>query len=301
MKQIFSALIIIISSFINYSIFGQSNFCASQNIHNQLLMNDTIINQKYLQAKNIMFNANNISNGLLANGIFNIPVVVHIIHTGDQIGTGTNPTDLQIQNYINTLNLGFSASFPGYPDTNNGGQNIKIQFQLAQRDSNCNLTNGIIRINASNDATYVSGGLGFNSYIGGISFNDIANKSFWNSNDYVNIWIVKSINGGQYAGFGFYPAVGSFFGDGVYIDYTDVIYSTDPYLIAHELGHFFDLRHTFEGSLGLTCPTNNNCLVDGDMVCDTDPSIVGINSNGCNSININPCTNSQYGSIINNY
>src|SRR6187399_1997474 len=38
-------------------------------------------------------------------------------------------------------------------------------------------------------------------------------------------------------------------------------------VILHELGHYFNLRHTWEGN---SCK-NENCLIDGDGVCDTPP------------------------------
>ena len=37
--------------------------------------------------------------------------------------------------------------------------------------------------------------------------------------------------------------------------------------LTHELGHFFNLRHTFVG-----CSTTSNCTTAGDRVCDTPPS-----------------------------
>ncbi|MCC7029337.1 MAG: hypothetical protein IT257_03455, partial [Chitinophagaceae bacterium] len=280
------------------NIMGQSHFCASDEIHTQLIMNDSIYMQKYMQAHNLMQQAN-YNNALLIGGIYYIPVVVHVIHTGDPIGTGNNPSDLQIQNYIDVLNQAFSATYPNYPDTNNGGQNIKIQFQLAQRDANCNLTNGINRINASNNANYVSDGVKWNLNDPGISHNDLATMAFWDNTKYINLWLVNNIYG-WIAGYAYYPVLGYSFGDGIVIESNDV-YSNNPYLVAHEFGHAFDLRHTHEGSSGAICPPNNSCLNDGDYVCDTDPTLENINNLGCSAANINPCTNSPYGNIVYNY
>ncbi len=47
-------------------------------------------------------------------------------------------------------------------------------------------------------------------------------------------------------------------------------------LVAHELGHFFNLKHTFEGS-GAELVDGSNCTVAGDGICDTpaDPYVPG--------------------------
>src|SRR5690606_28114945 len=37
-------------------------------------------------------------------------------------------------------------------------------------------------------------------------------------------------------------------------------------LLIHEIGHYLNLRHPFQGG----CP-NNDCLLQGDRVCDTPP------------------------------
>lgn len=46
--------------------------------------------------------------------------------------------------------------------------------------------------------------------------------------------------------------------------------------IAHEMGHFFNLLHTFEGS-GAELVDGTNCTTAGDLVCDTpaDPFVDG--------------------------
>ena len=50
----------------------------------------------------------------------------------------------------------------------------------------------------------------------------------------------------------------------------------------HEIGHYFNLLHTFEGGC-----KNDDCLHDGDRVCDTPPD------NDNNYYNSHPCTQGQ--------
>jgi hypothetical protein len=44
---------------------------------------------------------------------------------------------------------------------------------------------------------------------------------------------------------------------------------TNMTTFSHELGHYFDLFHTFERMFGLECVSGSNCDVAGDLVCDT--------------------------------
>ncbi|MBK9758967.1 MAG: hypothetical protein IPO90_03075 [Flavobacteriales bacterium] len=51
-------------------------------------------------------------------------------------------------------------------------------------------------------------------------------------------------------------------------------YMQSSSVLAHELGHAFNLYHTFEGDVnGTACPPNSNCGTDGDQVCDIPPHI----------------------------
>lgn len=50
--------------------------------------------------------------------------------------------------------------------------------------------------------------------------------------------------------------------DGVVIDH----YSVNNNVLTHETGHYLGLMHTFTGGC-----INNNCLLDGDYICDTPP------------------------------
>jgi len=55
------------------------------------------------------------------------------------------------------------------------------------------------------------------------------------------------------------------------------IASITPTVIAHELGHFFGLLHTFAGN-GAELVDGSNCKTEGDRICDTpaDPYIPGV-------------------------
>ncbi|MBK9120660.1 MAG: hypothetical protein IPM18_13835 [Phycisphaerales bacterium] len=52
-------------------------------------------------------------------------------------------------------------------------------------------------------------------------------------------------------------------------------------LLAHELGHYFDLYHTHETVWGAECPNGSNCTSAGDLLCDTpaDPFLSSENVN----------------------
>jgi hypothetical protein len=45
--------------------------------------------------------------------------------------------------------------------------------------------------------------------------------------------------------------------------------TNDNGILAHEMGHYFDLFHTHERAFGIECPDGSNCETAGDLVCDT--------------------------------
>lgn len=277
-------------------LYSQTQFCASTEVHNHLKNNDVKYFSKYNEAQQKMYQSLTSQKNINNTTVYTIPVVVHVVHTGEAIGTNNNPSDSQIQNYISMLNQAYSATFPNYPNTSSGGVDIGIQFVLAQRTPNCTSTNGINRINASSNSTYATYGVKWNYNDQGISHQDLANMAFWDNRDYLNLWLVNNITG-WIAGYSLYPVSGYSFSDGVVIESNNVSVP-NPYLVAHEFGHAFDLRHTFEGSYNGVCTSNNNCNTDGDMVCDTAPVIENYN---CDINENNVCTNTPIGMLSYNY
>ncbi|MCH2134613.1 MAG: hypothetical protein MK116_12790 [Phycisphaerales bacterium] len=74
------------------------------------------------------------------------------------------------------------------------------------------------------------------------------------------------------------------------LGYTDV-----RGVFAHEVGHWFDLFHTFETATGVECVARTNCLNTGDLLCDT-PASFGLQFTTC----VDPITcNRKPGSFCN--
>src|SRR5690606_8102098 len=91
--------------------------------------------------------------------IFTIPVVVHVLHTGEPVGTPVNPADEQVRaaiDYVNEIYSGTYASLT--PAGVNAAGDLGLRFALAKRDPDCNPTTGIDRVNMSSNADYVANG-----------------------------------------------------------------------------------------------------------------------------------------------
>ena len=92
---------------------------------------------------------NNITPSRDASQVFLIPMVVHVIHNGENEGTGTNTSDARILEQIDILNEDFNRA-----NTDRGqiptefadrAANIQFQFCLADIDPDGNATSGITR------------------------------------------------------------------------------------------------------------------------------------------------------------
>ena len=284
--------------------------CKTDVKHNTLYQNDMGYRQRFDANQAAIQNI--INSGVRTGGVYTIPVVVHVIHLGESEGTGTNISDAQIQSAIDNLT-------DAYRNTGYSGVDIEIEFQLAQRDPDCNSTTGINRINGSG----VTGG-GDNYGTLGITDNNettIKALSNWPNSDYYNIWIVSEIdnNGGGSGtqGYAYFPGAGSDV-DGAVILYNAFGYDPTGSLgynlksytnynatTIHELGHGLNLYNTFEGDDGDNdgavdqCPGNSNCATDGDLCCDTDPH--RRDDSDCSGTISNTCHGVSSSTVYNNF
>lgn len=236
--------------------------------------------------------------------IYEIPLVVHVMHTGGNVGTIYNPSDNRIINTIDYVNQTFEATWASYPDTNNGGVRFPFRFKLAQRSPNCTSTNGITRMDVTAVSGYGTSGYDYGQYgvrrsnSTGVRDDSLKRLSRWDNERYYNIWVVNRIDGNDgtsgsfVAGYAYFPGAPATV-DGTVMLATQM--NTNRITLPHELGHAFSLYHTFEGSVqNTTCPPNTNCNTQGDRCCDTEPHHQ-YGPGTCYSGNTNPCTSATYG------
>lgn len=192
---------------------------------------------------------------------YQIPVVVHIVHNGEDIGVGSNISESQILSQIEVLNEDFrklNADSINIPDEfKHLYSDIGFEFVLAKRDLNNGSTDGITRAQGSQTSW------NFNSSSDNI---ELKSHDYWPSEDYLNIW-VTTLQSGQ-LGYAQFPETDILDGvpsnsnaatDGVVITYNAFgSIAKDPTAnlqegfnlgrtSTHEIGHFFALNHMWGG------------------------------------------------------
>ena len=216
---------------------------------------------------------------------YTIPVVVHVMHTGGAVGTVYNPSDVQINGAIEYLNQIYAGTYPGMEEPEEGGGvvNMELKFVLAKRTPGCGYTSGIERVDASGIPNYAANGVNSKN-TDGVSDLTLKNYSRWNPADYYNIWLVNKIDGKDGTAGQFTAGYAYFAGASASVDGTVMLATqmkSGQKTLPHEIGHAFNLHHTFNGSnLNTACATNGDCTLEGDGVCDTDPVSNNVNSSG---------------------
>jgi hypothetical protein len=133
---------------------AQAQFCGFDQKHQQLKAGNPAYVQQQQQFDAQLAALMNNPTGLIINNTngsvsYQIPVVIHVIHTGGSVGSIYNPTDAQLTGMVSYLNQVYAATWPGYPNASNGGTPIPLQFVMAQRTPWCSSTNVFVGVEGS--------------------------------------------------------------------------------------------------------------------------------------------------------
>lgn len=234
--------------------------------------------------------------------VVTLPVVIHIIHDGDEVGISENIPDERVLSQLQVLNEDFGRieGTPGYVE-GNAGVDTGIRFCLAQQDPDGNPTNGIIRHNL---------GLASWNSMEAVD-NDMKGATMWDPERYINIWVCRF--GGQLAqvgGYAYFPEASGLDGlegaeanadiDGIVMSFkafgsSDTFPATTYFpqmdkgrSLTHEMGHYLGLRHIWGDG--------NSC--DATDYCDDTPPVAGVHFM-CEAADT--CPDDEYPDMIENH
>ena len=239
--------------------------------------------------------------------VYTIPIIFHIIHNGEAVGTGRNISQAMVNSQLQVLNEDFSAAnadiagvpAPFVPAIGNS----QIQFCLAAVDpvGAVLAEPGIDRINRNT--------AGFAAPPYSMAYTDATIKpaTFWDPLNYFNLW-VADMSGGL-LGYAQFPnnsgltcfAVnnGPANTDGVVVTYFSVGRPpANPFVspfnlgrtASHEIGHWLGLRHIWgDAGCGTDCVGDTPYHIGSNIGCPPFPWIS------------TPCANAPYGDMWMNY
>ncbi|WP_425237282.1 M43 family zinc metalloprotease [Ulvibacterium sp.] len=195
-----------------------------------------------------------------------LPVVVHVIHSGENLGTGPNLSKERIIRQMEILNEDFrrKKGTRGYNDHPDGGD-TKIEFVLAKQTQDGKPTTGINRIDTSKVKIP---DLGYNQ-------NHYAQYAYWDPSQYINIWttplpesskclVLGNATGPKtdLPGTQYLALPGPNDSEGILINWihfgeSDIdCHARHGRTLTHEMGHYLGLLHTWGGK---DCTFNDYC------------------------------------------
>ena len=260
--------------------FSQQRTCGMEQ-QMQRIMANPILKAQYLQQQsqfeieyqrllNLEYSRNSQAENTLAPQII-IPVAVHFPSiTASTSEAEKNCLRSLAQTQINVINADYNAAnadlsiWTGgvnaiYPNVTVGNLNVQFQIAISNHPAGTGLSDGQVAVTFGTD--FLNGADTDNTWAGYLNF------------------VVRDLGGNTLG----YSSLGGLPSGGYTVVMNTFCFGTDagcantgytpqaPYnlgrTVTHELGHYFNLNHTFDG-----CSTTANCANTGDRVCDTPSS-----------------------------
>lgn len=253
----------------------KENICGFDQLHQNLLEKDPAYKARMEREQRSYVKAMSSQSGARNNNVlYKLPVVVHIIHGGETIGTENNPSDISIKEIIQHTTERFRHTSGQTFANPYSGVNAQIELCLTSSAPNGSTTPGIIRHHRPDIYDNPSPA----------QLDAFLAATRWDISKYLNVYILNSYNTGTLQGL-FYPPA-----DVLILEAASI---WDSRFVIHETGHYLSLRHTFQIGpfASINGCSNFNCLTYGDQVCDTPPKAesgfdgidCGVPGNSCTS------------------
>ncbi|WP_282069205.1 M43 family zinc metalloprotease [Olleya namhaensis] len=241
--------------------------------------------------------------GRSTQAVYNIPVVIHVVHNGDDVNTpgnivGENISDAQALSQIQVLNEDFGrlVGTPGGANSTGLAVDVQLNFCIAEIDPIGAPTTGVVRHNISPYSNDVVDGAGGADWENNADVQNMKTTTQWDPTKYLNMWTIRPgglpISQGGLSGLlgyaqfpdntpnldGLFGSAGNANTDGVVagFDVMGTIAENDGSFtlnnnynlgrtMTHEVGHWVGLRHIWGDG-----PDSGSCGVDD--FCDDTPN-----------------------------
>jgi len=258
--------LLILSLLMTPLVLAQTHPCGTIDYLEQRISEDpsiVLLRENYEQEIQSIINSKNYFSQKI------IPVVVHIIYNDSY----SNISNSQVYSAITAINQDFNGTNPDFYQVVSAFSSVKsdveITFALAQLDPDGNPTNGITRTNSNQTDN---------------AGENVKSLVQWDTDMYLNVWVVDNIESGAGA-YAYFPGTAPSGAEGIVCRHdqfgTNGTSSSSDFAattLTHEIGHYLNLSHTWGDSN--EPELDSNCNID-DNVSDT-PNTKGT-SYSCNT------------------